>query len=249
MTSYSKFAQYYDILTAEIDYKMLAEYFHDIVLKLGGKDGGILLDLACGTGSLSEQMSIIGYDVIGVDCSQEMLSMALDKKFESGLSVQYLCQDMQKLDMFGTIDVTICALDSLNHLSNFEGVKRVFERVSLFSNDGAIFIFDVNTIYKHKNILADNIFIYDTPQVYCIWENSYSQEDNSVDIDLTFFENNNENYRRYEENFSEIAFSLEMLRQALIETGFDIVAEYEYPTHELPTEKSEKITFVARKAR
>ena len=246
---YSAFARYYDSLTGNVDYPGRAARLDAIIRKYKTTDGKLLLDLACGTGSMCEALAKRGYDVLGVDCSPEMLGCAMEKKLTSGLPIQYLCQDMRRLDMFGTIDVTICALDSLNHLSNFEGVKRVFERVSLFSNDGAIFIFDVNTIYKHKNILADNIFIYDTPQVYCIWENSYSQEDNSVDIDLTFFENNNENYRRYEENFSEIAFPLEMLRQALIETGFDIVAEYEYPTHELPTEKSEKITFVARKAR
>ncbi len=106
MSSYHKFAQYYDILTSNIDYQKHADYYDNIISQ-HMPDKGILLDLACGTGSLSEAMAKKGYDVIGVDLSEEMLSVALDKKFDSGLPIQYLCQDMCKLDMYGTIDVTI----------------------------------------------------------------------------------------------------------------------------------------------
>ena len=109
MSGYGNFAHYYDILTGNISYKDRAAYFDMLIKKHGGKKN-LLLDLACGTGSLSEEMCRLGYDVIAVDGSEEMLNEALDKKFDSGLNIQYLCQDMTKLDMFGTIDVTICLM-------------------------------------------------------------------------------------------------------------------------------------------
>lgn len=156
MTDYSRFAEYYDVLTKNICYKERAAYFNTLIERFGGKSGGILLDLACGTGSLSEEFTKLGYDVIGVDNSQEMLSVALEKKLDSDLPIQYLHQNMTKLDMFGTIDITICALDSLNHLPNLDAVKATAERVSLFTNPGGLFIFDVNTPYKHEKVLANN---------------------------------------------------------------------------------------------
>ena len=131
MSGYSVFARYYDDLTANIDYRKRGGYFNEIIRKFKSTKENILLDLACGTGSISEVMADLGYDVIGVDYSDEMLGMAIEKKFESGLNIQYLCQDMRKLDMFGTIDVTICALDSINHLSSLDDVRKVFENVAL----------------------------------------------------------------------------------------------------------------------
>jgi len=133
MSHYSAFARYYDELTANINYKKRAEYFNEIIKKFKTTQGNILLDLACGTGSISEEMAKLGYDVIGVDNSDEMLGIALNKKFDSNLHIQYLCQDMRQLDMYGTIDVTICALDSLNHLENINDVKEVLKKVSLFA--------------------------------------------------------------------------------------------------------------------
>ena len=131
MSVYRSFSYFYDMLTENISYKQRAEYFDMLIKKHGGKKN-LLLDLACGTGSLSEEMSRLGYDVIGVDGSEEMLNSAIEKKLESGLNIQYLCQDMTKLDMFGTIDVTICALDSLNHLPDFGAIEKTVQRVSLF---------------------------------------------------------------------------------------------------------------------
>ena len=148
MNNYSRFAQYYDLLTENIDYNARADYFDSIVEKFGGVRG-ILLDLGCGTGSLTECMARKGYDVLGIDLSQEMLTVALDKKFESELPIQYLHQDMRKIDLYGTVDVTICALDALNHLGGLDDVDKTFERVSLFTNPDGLFIFDMNTPLIH----------------------------------------------------------------------------------------------------
>lgn len=247
MSGYGNFAHYYDILTGNISYKDRATYFDMLIKKHGGKND-LLLDLACGTGSLSEEMCRLGYDVIAVDGSEEMLNEALDKKFDSGLNIQYLCQDMTKLDMFGTIDVTICALDSLNHLPDLNAIKQTINRVSLFCEPGGLFIFDVNTPYKHKNVLGNNTFIYDMEDVYCVWQNTYTEEDNRVEMWLDFFEKQeNGSYERYDESFSEIAFDDAVIEKIVADSGMEIVGKYDYDTTEPTKADSEKIVYVAHK--
>ena len=237
----------YDILTKNISYSKRAEYF-DRLIKIHGGKKNILLDLACGTGSLSEEFSRMGYDVIGVDASETMLNEALDKKFESGLNIQYLCQDMTKLDMFGTIDVTICALDSLNHLTDVEAISKAVGRVSLFCEPGGLFIFDINTPYKHKNVLGNNTFVYDMDEVYCVWQNTYSEYNNKVDICLDIFEKqDNGCYKRYEECFAEIAPEIFVVEQIIADNGMEILAKYDYDTVLPVHDNSEKIVYVTRK--
>jgi SAM-dependent methyltransferase len=251
MSSYYFFSKYYDILTQNISYKERADYFDRLIERHGGVKN-ILLDLACGTGSLSEEMSRRGYDVIGVDNSAEMLNVAMDKKLESGLDILYICQNMTELDLFGTVDVIICALDSLNHLPDINSVKKAIQKAALFCEQDGLFIFDVNMPYKHKNILGNNTYIYETDFVYCIWQNTYNNinNDNRVDISLDFFEKqDNGLYKRYEEEFSEIAFDTCILDNILNEAGFDVLEHYNYDTFDAPQSDSEKIVYVARKVR
>ena len=247
MSGYRSFSYFYDMLTENISYKQRAEYFDMLIKKHGGKKN-LLLDLACGTGSLSEEMSRLGYDVIGVDGSEEMLNSAIEKKLESGLNIQYLCQDMTKLDMFGTIDVTICALDSLNHLPDLVAIEKTVQRVSLFCEPSGLFIFDVNTPYKHKHVLGNNTFVYDMDEVYCVWQNTYSEQNNLVEMSLDFFERQeNGSYKRYEDSFSEIAFDEKVIDDILIRSGFEIAAKYDYDTVLPSKPDSEKIVYAARK--
>lgn len=249
MSGYHSFSYFYDKLTSNISYKERAEYF-DMLIKKHNGNKNILLDLACGTGSLSEEFSRMGYDVIGVDASEEMLNEALDKKFDSGLNIQYLCQDMTKLDMFGTIDVTICALDSINHLKNSDEIQTAFDKVSLFCEPEGLFIFDVNMPYKHKNILSDNTFIYDLDDVFCVWQNNYDVEsdDYRVDISLDIFgKNENGLYERYYDELSEIAFEREVIEKMLVSAGFSVDAVYDFDTVNPADDNSEKLVFVARK--
>lgn len=248
MNSYSRFAQYYDLLTINIDYKARAKYFDEIVDKFGGKKG-VLLDLGCGTGSLTECFCKLGYDCLGIDISQEMLTVALDKKIDNDLPIQYLHQDMRKLKLFGGLDVTVCALDALNHLSSLDDILKTFKSVSKFTNPDGFFIFDMNTIYKHKNILSDNTFVYDMDEVYCVWQNTYKTKKNEVLIELDFFERRGDVYCRYEESFSEYAYKTEEIDRLLIESGFKIEAHYNYDSFDEPDKKSEKIIFVARKVK
>ena len=245
--SYRKFAEYYDILTENVDYKSRMDEINSMFQKYSDNtDEKILLDLACGTGSMSEEAEKLGYDVIGVDCSEEMLFEAVNKKYEKALDIQYVKQDMRKLDLYGGVDITICILDSLNHLSGFEDVKKVFERVFMFTNEGGLFIFDMNTPYKHRNVLADNAFIFETEDVFVAWENEFSEKDCKVDITLNFFEKTHNNYKRYTENFSELAYEKEDIIKACEEVGFklmEIIPKYEQESDEQP----ERIVYVLKK--
>ncbi len=250
------FAAYYDGLTDNVDYPLRAARLHYLIQKYIRTEtsGKLLLDLACGSGSMSEEMAKLGYDVIGVDNSPAMLASAMDKKFESGLPIQYLCQDMREIDMFGTMDVTICTLDSLNHLPSLEDVQKVFTRVSLFAQPGGLFLFDMNTIYKHERILQNQTFIFDTDEVYCVWENQPGEAPFSVDMQLTFFERDGEVYHRSEELITERAYNPDDIEQALVKSGlrvlgvFDADAELTCPGILTPCrETTERMLFVAYK--
>lgn len=247
MKQYGAFAQYYDALTRNVGYAQRARYFHGLIAQYREVPGNLLLDLACGTGSMSEEFARLGYDVIGVDASPEMLDAAMDKKFDSGLPIQYLCQDMRALDMYGTIDVTVCLLDSLNHLPGLADVEQVFARVSLFAQPGGLFLFDVNTLYKHREVLGNQTFVYDTESVYCVWENHLLPDGDTVEISLDFFEREGEHYLRSSEQFKERAYSIETLDVALARAGLTVLAHYDADTQKPPHETSERVIFVVRK--
>ncbi|MEG2429691.1 MAG: methyltransferase domain-containing protein [Oscillospiraceae bacterium] len=243
--SYTNFAPYYDILTSNISYPKRGEYFYSILEKLN-KTSGILLDLACGTGSLCESMTTYGYDVIGVDGSSEMLTEAMNKRYESGHDIIYLCQDMQNLDLYGTIDVCICALDSINHVIEKDEVKNIFAKISLFLHPDGIFIFDVNTPYKHQKILANNTFIYDYDNVFCAWNNNLA-ENNIVDIHLDLFCKNKSNtYEKSTEDFSERAYSHEEILDFINSTNLELIDFYAEDSFEKPDDSTERIIYVTK---
>lgn len=249
MSGYRSFAWFYDRLTENVPYGEIAAQSARYAEKFGG-GGKLLLELGCGTGSLSEEFARLGFDVIGVDLSQEMLGAALEKKFESGLPIQYLCQDMRKLDMFGTIDVTVCALDGINHLPDFEGVKATFERVSLFAEPGGLFIFDVNTLHKHRDVLGCNAFIYSFEDLYCGWQNEYDETDDSVHIYLDFFELSEDGWQRYSEDFAEICIPHEKLAETIESAGLELVGVFDGYTDKPfdPTDSGcERAVYVCRK--
>lgn len=247
MSSYNVFAKYYDELTANIDYKKRSEYFNSIINKYKKTDGAVLLDLACGTGSISVEMAKLGYDVIGIDNSVEMLCIASQKNYENNLAIQFICQDMRNIDLYSSVDITICALDSVNHLNSLKDVKSVFKNVSEFTEPDGLFIFDINTIYKHKYILSNNTFTYETDDVYLVWENQFNEKNNNVKMNLEFFEYEDGAYYRSSESFTEKAYDINEIDAALKETGFKIIAHFDDDTFNPPNEKSQRIVIAARK--
>ena len=244
--SYDSFSRFYDSLTDNVEYKKRADYFCRL-LSMCGVDGGILLDLGCGTGSMSIEMAHKGFDVIGVDLSIGMLNEARSKVFESGEQILLLNQSMDDLDLYGTVDCAVCVLDGINHLSGEEQVRASFEKISLFMNPGGAFAFDVNTLYKHRNILADNVYVYETDDVYCVWQNSFNEADSSVDITLDFFEEEDGAYYRSEENFTEKAYELADISAWLEQAGFEVIGIYDDMTFDEVRPESERAVFLAKK--
>ena len=244
--SYDSFSRFYDLLTDNVEYEKRADYFCRL-LSLCGINGGILLDLACGTGSISVEMAKKGFDVIGVDSSIGMLNAARQKTYESGEQILLLNQSMDDIDLFGTVDCAVCVLDSINHLDGAQQVKRTFEKVSLFMNPGGAFAFDVNTLYKHKNVLADNTFVYDLDELYCVWQNSFNEADGSVDISLDFFEEDDGAYYRSYESFTERAYDLADIAKWLEDAGFEVIGIFDDMTTEKAHPETERAVFLAKK--
>ena len=183
--AYQAFASYYDRLIGnEVDYRARARYFDALIRRYADTpEQNLLLDLACGTGSLSVELSAIGYDVIGVDASAEMLAEAAAK---GRGKILFLCQAFDTLDLYGTVGAVVCALDSLNHITDAAALEAAFARVALFTAPGGVFVFDVNTPYKHREILADNTFVYDLGDLFCVWQNT-TDASLQTEIALDFF--------------------------------------------------------------
>lgn len=243
--AYEVFADFYDKLTGNVGYKERAEYILSVLDKLNHQ-AGLTLDLACGTGSLTLELKKQGVDIYGIDGSPDMLSVALQKASDEGEQILFLCQKMQSIDLYGTIDTCVCTLDSINHLTNKQDVQKTFQRVSLFMNKGGVFLFDVNTVYKHRCVLSDNVFVFDTDEVYCVWQNT-PDEDNKVNISLDFFIPEGKSYYRITEEFSERAYTMEELNEMLTKAGFTVEAVFGDMTFDAPSEDEQRIIVAARK--
>ncbi len=244
--SYSSFAAVYDDLTVNVDYKKRAEYIRSILLDFNIKDG-LLLDLACGTGSLSVEFSKMGYEVIATDASAEMLMEAQNKAYEQEQSIMFLCQKMQQTDLYGTVGAIVCALDSINHLESTDELNQTFKVLKNFIDDKGIMVFDVNTLYKHQKVLGNNTFVYDEKNVYCVWQNRLLKDERTVNINLDFFVKNGSCYERFNENFCETAFSDEEITSAAENNGFKVLKRYKDLSCGGPEEDTERVYYVLRR--
>ena len=243
---YDTFAKYYDVLMRDVDYKKRAEYLYSLFERYGATPK-LLLDLACGTGGMSAEFAKKGVSVIGADISGEMLSIAQQKAREQGLDIMYLCQSTSELDLYGTVDGAVCTLDSLNHITDYGEFCEAFVKVSLFLEKNSLFIFDMNTVFKHKNVLADNAFVIDEGDLYCVWQNFYSEEDMITDITLDFFEKHGQTYIRSGESFSERAYTDDEIKAAIEGAGLVLLAVLGDMSDTAPAENESRKVFVARK--
>ena len=245
---YNDFAYSYDVLMGDVDYQKRTEYIYSLFKKYD-QEPTLMLDLACGTGEFSNRFAQKGISVIGVDISYDMLSLAREKSAEQGCDVLYLCQDAAELDLYGTIDGAICCLDSLNHITDYENFCKAIERTSLFLEKDRLFIFDLNTEYKHREVLGNNTFVIDTEDVYCVWQNEYNEENNIVDITLDFFTPDEDVFYRTGESFSERAYSNAEIESALEKAGLKIEAIFDDMTENAPNQNSERVIYVTRKVK
>lgn len=244
--SYSSFASVYDSLTFNVDYEKRADYITEI-LKQNNITEGLLLDLACGTGSLSVEFAKRGYEVIATDASADMLMEAQNKAFSEGFNIMFLCQKMEETDLYGTVRGVVCSLDSINHLASATEMEQTFQVLKNFVDDGGIMIFDVNTLYKHRNILGNNTFVYDEKDVFCVWQNRLFEDNKTVGINLDFFVKSGRNYERFNENFKEIAFTDDEITSAVEGAGFKVLNRYADFTFDAPTEDTERVYYVIRR--
>lgn len=244
--SYSEFADVYDILMKDAEYKKRTAYLWKL-FKTHGKTPKLLLDLACGTGEFSNAFAKKGIEVIGVDMSEDMLSVAREKTANNGLDILYLCQKAEELDLYGTVDGAICCLDSLNHITDIKNLTKAIKKVSLFLEEGRLFIFDLNTEYKHRNILGNNTFVMDEEDIYCVWQNRFDEKRLVTQITLDFFNFNGENYIRSSETFKERAYTKEQIEEILNKAGLEIQAVYDDLSMCAPKEDSQRIIYVTKK--
>lgn len=207
----------------------------------------LVLDLGCGTGTITELLYEKGYDMIGVDSSEEMLQIALNKKFETGSDILYLCQDMRELDLYSTVGTVVSVCDSLNYLLMDEDVLQTFHLVNNYLFPGGIFIFDFNTIYKYEEVIGDTTIAENREDCSFIWENFYSCEDHINEYDVTVFERQEDDlYRRFTETHYQRGYTLEEMKTFLEKAGLIFVTALDEKTHKAPTETSERIYVIAR---
>lgn len=244
--SYNSFASVYDELTLNVDYKNRAEFVQSILNRYGITDG-LLLDLACGTGSMAVELSKMGYEVIATDASPDMLMEAQNKAYDNEQSIMFLCQRMEETDLYGTVRAVVCSLDSINHLSDVDTVRKTFDTLKNFVDDKGIMVFDVNTLYKHQNVLGNNTFVYDEKNVFCVWQNHLLQDERTVNINLDFFCKNGELYERFNENFNETAFTDEEITSAVESAGFRVLERLADMTENKPDDTTERIYYVIRR--
>ncbi len=221
---YSILAECYDALMEDVDYAAWADFYEAQFAKHGKSRPGIVLDLGCGTGKLTNILAARGYDMIGVDLSAEMLSHAAAAAEAQKLHVLYLEQDMRAFDLFGTVGAVVCSLDGINYLTRRDDVLLCFSRVHTFLDDGGLFIFDVNTPWKFEHIFGDQSYILENETTYLGWQNEYNASTGLCRFYLTFFmEADDGLWARYEEVQSERAYSDRTLKNLLEKAGFTVL--------------------------
>lgn len=247
MSMYDAFSLYYDALTGDVDYKSRTKYLLSLFERFDKKPT-LALDLACGTGGFSVELSKAGIEVIGVDISAGMLDRAKKNAEEAEQDILFLCQDAAELELFGTVDGAVCCLDSLNHITDYNDFCRAISRVALFLEKGRLFIFDLNTEFKQREILGDNTFVIDEPPLYCVWSNFYNENIKTTDVVLDFFSEDGEGrYIRTAEEFSERVYSQSEITSALKRAGLELVAQFEEMTDNAPTDTTQRIVYITRR--
>lgn len=244
---YGYFSDYYDILTLNIDYRKRAEYFSKVFKHFGSKPE-VILDLACGTGNLTFELAKLGYDMIGSDSSEIMLEIANEKKMEYTRDILFIHQPMQKIELYNNVDGIVCALDSINHLQDENDLDNTFAGVSEYLVDGGLFIFDVNTEYKHREVLGDNCFVYELEDLFCVWQNTYHKTNDTVEMQLDFFSLLPDgNYFREEECFCERIFRDEIIRKYLDKNSLEVEAVFGEDSFSDPIDTAQRLIYVAKK--
>lgn len=244
--AYGSFAGVYDMLMDNIPYEAWAE---DIAARLKeyGIGDGLLLDLGCGTGTIGRSLSKKGYEVIGVDASEEMLSIAREKAMEEKLDILYLQQDMREFELYGTVRAIVSICDSLNYILEEEELLQVFRLVNNYLDPKGIFLFDLNTGYKYEELLGENTIAENREDCSFIWENYYEKETGINEYDLTLFlKGADGRYDRREETHFQRMYEPEKIKELLEKAGMEVLGVYDGFTDCPPGTDTERLLFLAR---
>ena len=247
MDAYTGFAEVYDMFMDNIPYETWCEYLTGL-LKEQGVTEGLLLDLGCGTGTLTRLLAAEGYDMIGVDLSDEMLEIAMDHQREKPDGILYLLQDMREFELYGTVRGIVSICDSMNYLTEYEDLVQVLRLANNYLDPGGVFIFDLNTVYKYSEILGEQTIAENRDEGSFIWENYYDEETRINEYDLTLFiPEAGELYRRYAETHYQRNYKVEQIVDFLQQAGLVCEGMYDDYTDAGVKADSERITFVTRK--
>ena len=250
MEAYTSFASVYDTFMDNVPYEEWGGYIHSLLCRYGVKDG-LVLDLGCGTGTMTEILAGYGYDMIGVDNSGDMLELAMEKRLASGHDILYLLQDMREFELYGTVRAVVSVCDSVNYITEPEELAEVFRLVNNYLDPGGIFLFDFNTEYKYREVMGDCTIAEDRGDCSFIWDNCYYEEEKINEYDLTLFiregsDDNGALYRKYRETHFQRGYTLEEIRELLSSAGLVFQAAYDMDTREAAGETSERICVIAR---
>lgn len=246
VNEYAGFAEVYDLFMDNVPY----EKWRDRIVKLLREykvEDGLVLDLGCGTGTLTELLAEAGYDMIGVDASEEMLELAVEKRTLSGHDILYLLQDMREFELYGTVRAVVSVCDSINYITEEADLLQVFSLVNNYLDPNGIFLFDINTVYKYEKLLGENTIAENREEGSFIWENYYDPEEMLNQYDLTLFIHQEDGlYRKYEETHFQRAYSVEQIRRLLREAGMELLQICDADTGQEPSEVTERIHVIAR---
>ena len=249
MKSYEALARVYDRLNGEVDYAAIADFYEKAFARYGIKPQ-LVLDLGCGTGSMTLELARRGYDMIGVDASAEMLSRAYERMYKEGASgVLFLEQDMRAFELYGTVGAVVSTLDCVNYLTGDGDLAKCFSLVHNYLDPDGIFLFDVNTPYKFQHVYGDQSYILEEEDgsAYCGWQNDFDAQTGLCRFLLSVFtEEKDGRYSRLDEEQTERCYSRKELTAALTAAGFAEIAFFENLDFTAPADKAERWYIAAR---
>lgn len=223
------------------------EYREAVSEALLASERNLVVDLGCGTGTLTELLYRKGYDMIGIDNSAEMLEIAMEKRAESGSEILYLQQDMCELELYSTVGTVISVCDCLNYLLEEEDLAEVFRLVNNYLYPGGLFLFDFNTVYKYRQVIGDTVIAENRENCSFIWENYYHEDEEINEYDLTVFvQEEGEHFRRFAENHLQRGYTPETMCRLVEEAGMRVIRLLDADTMQEITPESERIYVLAR---